>query len=130
MKYLIAGDYIRSGIPYSAYMMAGGKVKDNYLQRDGDNKNLSYALTAVKGPNGEVIVAPNCLQCLARPFDNKLIIGLGNTFIDFTKDSKTNLKGISMMESFLKKVAPKKYEAAASFITSSKAINPYLFTEA
>ena len=129
LKYLITGDYIRSGIPYSAYMMAGGKVKDDYLQRDGDNKNLGYAFTAVKAANGELVVAPNCLQCHAQPFDDKLIIGLGNTFIDFTKDSKTNLKGLPMMEAFLKKVAPKKYEAAASFITSSKAISPYLFTE-
>jgi mono/diheme cytochrome c family protein len=128
-RYLVTGDYLRSGIPYSTFIFANGKVQNDFLQRDSYNKNLGYGFTAAKASNGELVVVPNCLQCHAQEFDDKLIIGLGNTFIDFTKDSKTSIKGLNLLESFLKKTAPKKYEAAASFITASKTLGPYLYTD-
>src|SRR5579863_7734708 len=83
-QYLITGDYLKSGIPYSYFKLAFGNTSTNYLQRTGLNQTINYDYTAVKAPNGEIVVAPNCLQCHAQVFDNKLIIGLGNTTIDFT----------------------------------------------
>ncbi|MGI8582414.1 MAG: hypothetical protein ACR2KX_09460 [Chitinophagaceae bacterium] len=82
-QYLITGDYLKSGIPYSLFKLSF-KNDSNDLQRDGLNKNLSYAYKAVKAKNGEAVVAPNCLQCHAQFFDGKLIVGLGNSFSDFT----------------------------------------------
>jgi hypothetical protein len=69
----------------------------------------------VQAPNGEMVVAPNCLQCHAQVFDGKLIVGLGNSFSDFTM----NRGGTAMLaENFLKNLKGdnvKKYDAAKTF---------------
>ena len=54
----------------------------------------------VKAPNGEIVVAPNCLQCHAQVFENKLIIGLGNSTVDFTGGEKLNPKNASLPKNF------------------------------
>ena len=88
-NYLTTGDYLRSGIPLSYFKMGFGKNTINYLNRDGVNKDIPYDYTVVHAPNGEPVVAPNCLQCHAQVFDGKLIMGLGNSTIDFTHGRKT-----------------------------------------
>lgn len=127
-EYLTTGDYIRSGIPYKTYLLAAGKSKKNYLQRTGDNEHISYEYTALKAPNGETIVAPNCFQCHSQVFDDKLIIGLGNSGIDFNT-KKISPQQLSFLETFLKTKSASQYEAAENFLTVSKVISPYLFTE-
>ncbi len=126
--YLITGDYLKSGIPYSLFFMGLTKDTINFLQRSGNNKNIPYAFTAVKAPNGELVVAPNCLQCHAQVFDGKLIVGLGNSLSDYT----INREGAALFaEKFLKNLTgenAKKYEAAKNFIRSIKAISPLLIT--
>jgi mono/diheme cytochrome c family protein len=107
--YLTTGDYLKSGIPYTYFKLGFGKSSNNYLQRDGLNKDISYEYTAVKAANGETVVAPNCLQCHAQVFDNKLYIGMGNTMIDFTSGQKLDPKNAAMAEDLLKKTNPQKY---------------------
>ncbi len=127
-EYLTTGDYLKSGIPYSFFVMGAPKDTNNYLNRTGLNKNLSHDFTAVKAPNGESVVAPNCLQCHAQVFDGKLVVGMGNSFSDFTE----NRVGLALMaEKMLKNLTgpgAKKYDAAKSFITAIKAISPELVT--
>lgn len=125
--YLVNGDYIRSGIPYSIYLFGAGADKNNYLKREGVNATVSHQFTAVKAANGEVVVAPNCLNCHAQVFDNKLIVGLGNSFVDFTKSKTFNLNNIELLEKLLKLKSPKQYEAAYEFIRASKAITEQLY---
>ena len=90
--YLTTGDYLRSGIPLSYFKIGFGKNTINYLNRDGNNKDIPYDYTVVSAPNGEPVVAPNCMQCHAQVFDGKLIIGLGNSTIDFTHGEKLDPK--------------------------------------
>ncbi len=123
-QYLITGDYLKSGIPYSFFKMAY-KNDSIDLQRGGFNKNLSYDYTAIKAKNGEQVIAPNCLQCHAQFFDGKLVVGLGNSFSDFTINrgtsafiAETMLKGSSANKA--------KYEAAKNFIDAVKTISPSL----
>ncbi|MCY7291295.1 MAG: c-type cytochrome [Ferruginibacter sp.] len=126
--YLITGDYLKSGIPFNLFLMGIKKDSNNYLNRTGNNKNLPYDYTAVKAPNGEQIVAPNCLQCHAQVFDGKLIVGLGNTFTDFTVNRNST---VLFAEKFLKTLQgenAKKYDAAKNFITAIKTIAPSLIT--
>jgi mono/diheme cytochrome c family protein len=124
--YLTTGDYLKSGIPYSMFMLGFQRDTNNFLGRTGYNKNLSHDFTAVKASNGELVVAPNCLQCHAQVFDGKLVVGLGNSLSDYTM----NRAGTAVMaESFLKNLQgdqAKKYEAAKNFITSIKTISPSL----
>src|ERR1700727_2103945 len=65
-QYLTTGDYIKSGIPYDYFLLGFGRTTANYLQRDSPNAVISHEYTAVKAPNGEVVVAPNCLECHAQ----------------------------------------------------------------
>jgi hypothetical protein len=127
--YLTTGNYVKGGIPYSIFVLGMGKDKKNYLQRDGKNEKISYEYTAVTADNGEILVAPNCLQCHAQVVDDKLYIGMGNTFIDFTQNEKLNLKNLQRVESVLKLTAPKKYEAAKAFIEVTKTVGPYLVAD-
>ena len=128
-EYLTKGDYVKGGIPFNLYVLGIGKDNSNFLQRDGINEKISHEYTAVKATNGEILVAPNCLQCHAQVMDDQLIVGLGNTFIDFSNNQKLNVKNLRRAESFLKATAPRKYEAAADFFNISKTIGPYLNTE-
>lgn len=127
--YLTTGDYVKSGIPYNYFLLGFGKSQTNYLKREGPNALISHEYTAVKAANGETVVAPNCMQCHAQVFDNKLYIGLGNTLIDFTDRKKLSPNNAAMAERILKNGDPKKYEAAAPFLKAMKVIGGGLYTE-
>ncbi len=127
-SYLTTGDYVKGGIPMDLFVLAMGKNSTNYLKRTGLNATISHEYTAVKAVNGENLVAPNCLQCHAQVFNGELVIGMGNTFIDFSQGDKLNAQAYAMMENFLKKSSPKKYEASKPFLQVAKTIGPYLNT--
>lgn len=127
-EYLTTGNYLKSGIPLSLFSLGTPKDTNNFLNRTGINQTIAFDFTAVKAPNNEIVVAPNCLQCHAQVFDKKLVIGLGNSFSDFTVNRESTAL---MAEKFLKKLTGeqvKKYEAAKNFITSIKTISPQLIT--
>jgi hypothetical protein len=128
-NYLTTGDYLRSGIPLSLFKMAFAKSAANYLDRDGDNKDIPYDYTVVSAPNGEPVVAPNCMQCHAQVFEGKLIMGLGNSTIDFTHGEKMDPKNAAAAEKLLRKLDLKKYEAAEPFLQVVKVIGGQLHTE-
>ncbi len=127
--YLITGDYLKSGIPYNYFKLAFGKNNSSYLKRDGLNADISYEYTAVKAPNGEIVIAPNCLQCHAQIFENKLIIGLGNSTVNFAGGEKLNPNNAAIAEKFLLKADPRKYEAAEPFFKVVKAVSAQLRTQ-
>lgn len=127
--YLTTGDYLKSGIPYNYFKLGFGKTSKPYLQREGLNKDINYDYTAVKAPNGEMVVAPNCLQCHAQVFDGKLYIGLGNTSIDFSNNQRLDPKTAAMAEQVMKNADPRKYEAAEPFLKVVKTIGGQLYTK-
>ncbi len=123
-NYLITGDYLKSGIPLTFYRL--GYKKDSMdLHRSGLNRKVTYSFTVVTAPNGEKVVAPNCLQCHAQVFDGNLVIGLGNTFTDFT-DNRSSMVRFAEKALQSNKENIKKYEAAKSFIDAIKAVSPQL----
>ncbi len=126
-KYLVEGDYLKSGIPFSFFKM-GFSSDTNDLGRSGINKSIPYSFNAILAPNGEKIVSPNCLQCHAQEFEGKIIIGMGNSFSDYTTDHSGTAK---LLEKFLRSGAgnDSKYDAAKNFIQSVKTISPHLVTE-
>ena len=128
-EYLTTGDYLRSGIPLSYFKLGFGKNTTNYLDRGGHNTDIPYDYTVVNAPNGELVVAPNCMQCHAQVFDGKLIIGLGNSTLDFTKNQKLDPKNAEAAEKLLRNVDPKKYEAAEPFLRVVKGIGNQLHTQ-
>jgi mono/diheme cytochrome c family protein len=126
--YLVNGDYIKAGIPENIFRMGIGKPTV-YLKRDSVNEGIPHDYTAVKAFNGEIVIAPNCLQCHAQVFEGQLYIGLGNTSIDFSDRELMNVKNLNKAETFLKTLHPKKYKAAENFFEVGKTIGPLLYTE-
>lgn len=124
-EYLTTGDFLKSGVPYSFFIAKSGKSKTNYLNREGKNALVSHEYNVITN-NGVDMVIPTCMQCHAQVVDDKLIIGLGNTFMDFSNTSEYNgaKTGIKVME----KIAPKQYEAAKSFFTSFVTVRPEMVT--
>src|ERR1700761_7892984 len=99
-RFLITGDYLKSGLPYTLFLAGVARSSANELHRDSLNATIPYQYTAVKAPNGEVVVAPNCLECHAQVFDGRLYVGLGNSMIDFTDRKKLNPQMAVMAQKF------------------------------
>lgn len=128
-EYLINGDYLKSGLGYSYYVLLNGKDKKNYLGRTGKAANVAYNFNLIKTRNSNNLVVPNCLQCHGQIFNGKLVIGLGNTFVDFSKERKSNdLKG-NLARHIMQLVSPGQYQSAKVLIRSFSTIAPYLKTE-
>ncbi len=127
--YLTTGDYLKSGIPLAYFQMGFGKSNVNYLNRDSLNRNIPYDYTAVKAPNGQTVVAPNCMQCHAQLFEGKLVMGLGNSMADFTRGQKLDPSHAESVERFMKKTDPAKYEAARHFLEAVKGVGGQLYSD-
>ncbi len=128
-RYLSAGDYVKGGLPYSVFIKAMGKDTTNYLKREGYNAKVSHEYTVITAPNGEELVAPNCMQCHAQVLDGQLYIGMGNTFIDFSDPKLVSRERIKLLENVLKITAPRKYRASKDFLEVTRTIAPYLTTK-
>jgi len=87
---LINRALVTCGLPYSAYARsAASDPRDPDLMlpgRTGRNRELPYLLTAHQAPSGAELVTYNCLTCHAAVFDGRLMVGLGNAFLDMTQD--------------------------------------------
>ncbi len=92
-SYLTTGDYLKSGVPYNYFKLGFGKSSVNYLKRDGYNRDIPYEYTAVKAPNGEIVVAPNCLQCHAQVFRREIVHRLGQFHRRFCHQPQTGSPG-------------------------------------
>jgi cytochrome c5 len=87
-KALLNRSVVTCGLPYSAYVASTGAPAPEYdlPGREGRNAKLPYQLTAYTSKRGVELVTSNCLGCHAAPLNGKLVIGLGNEFLDFTGD--------------------------------------------
>ena len=98
-----------------------------YLERDAANEGIPHDYTAVKAFNGEIVIAPNCLQCHAQVFEDKLYIGLGNTFVDFSDRETMSVKNLEKAEKLLKTLTPKKWKALNIFLKWLKLLAAFLY---
>ena len=126
--YLVNGDYVRGGVPEMIFKKGIGNPKI-HLERSAANEGIPHDYTAVKAFNGEIVIAPNCLQCHAQVFEDNLYIGLGNTFLDFSDRETLSVKNLEKAEKFLKTLAPKKWKASEHFFEVAKITGPQLYTE-
>ena len=87
---LINRSIVTCGLPYRAYRKLAGASPlapaEKLPGRTGRNAELPYMLTAHLATSGVELVTTNCLSCHAATFNGKLILGLGNEFLDLTRD--------------------------------------------
>jgi hypothetical protein len=127
--FIVTGDYVNSGLPFLFYRMGMGTNKEDHLQRGGPNAGIRYDFNVVRAANGEEIVVPNCLQCHAQVFDDKLVIGLGNVNMDFSQSGRFDNPVIQGAIDSYMKVNRKKAEAAREFLTVGRTIADKMQTE-
>ncbi len=127
--YLTTGDYLKSGIPYSYYTVFAKKDRNNYLNRTGKNATVPYDFNVVQSPNKVDVVVPTCLQCHGQVFDGKLVVGLGNTFQDFSNIAKANNPVSDIGTAIMQTFSPRQYKAALPLFTSFDAILQDMQTE-
>jgi mono/diheme cytochrome c family protein len=82
--FLINGGYITCGLPKS--IAPSGSAADRMPGRTGDNANLPYYWSAATSQEGVRVVSANCLFCHADRINGSLVVGLGATSRDFTRD--------------------------------------------
>lgn len=128
-EYLTTGDFLKSGMPYSAFILLYGKNKTNYLNRTGKNANVGHDYNVITTKDGIDLVIPTCLQCHAQVFNDSLYIGMGNSMMDFSNYTKenniVNSTGLKALQTF----QPKAYNAAKPIITAYKVVYPKLETQ-
>ncbi|MEZ5043366.1 MAG: c-type cytochrome [Saprospiraceae bacterium] len=126
--YLINGDYIGSGIPYTVFQKRLSKGPDTVLRREGINANVPYAVTAFVAPNGVKVVNGNCFTCHASPFEGEIVFGLGNSFSDYRKSLVTVAKLMNMGMRLKYKKSSEKFQAYQDFGNYFKAMAPHIKT--
>ncbi|MEM9065364.1 MAG: c-type cytochrome [Planctomycetota bacterium] len=85
--YLLHGDYIGAGIPIGLWrdLHAGLPVPGPALPRPGVDPSVPWDMNQYVTPEGvEVVSGVNCIGCHASPFMGGLVIGMGNSFADWT----------------------------------------------
>ncbi len=125
--YLVSGDYLKSGLPYSLYKKSGMKEPENFLHRTGLNDGIPYNFTTITAPNGAQIVAPNCLYCHAQKWGDSLVIGMGNSLSDYTMPQDATMRMMEMAVGMMGSPAEK--QAAIAFLKAGKASYKYMVAE-
>jgi mono/diheme cytochrome c family protein len=127
--YLVNGDYLKSGVPLAVFRTVYRERTGNELNREGENATLPPSVTAVKAPNGEVVVATNCLSCHAQQLRGQFILGLGNSLRDFTEDAAANVNLADGMLRLVSVSNPAPREAFAPFRDAVRAVAPHIRTQ-
>jgi len=96
-EYLVAGDYVKGGIPLRYAQAASILRASNALGRDGDNATLPADMTAVTAHNGVRVAAPNCMSCHAQRINGQFVLGLGNATLDMTIDGGEFARALDRM---------------------------------
>jgi hypothetical protein len=127
-QYLINGDYLKSGLPFALFKFLNGKEKHNYLNRSGKNAQVPHGFNVVSS-NGVDIVVPTCLQCHAQEMGDSLVVGLGNSFLDFTNIGRGNGIIKKLVPAYMQTFTPADYAATKDILRSMTTISPLMETE-
>lgn len=127
--YLRYGDFVDSGIPIFLYKTVFGKDEENLLDRTGDNAEITHDYTAVDAPNGVRVVVPNCFTCHAQKLNGAYIVGLGNSFSDYTNDRSTTFGAVDAAMNLLYGTNSSEWEAYQPFRDAGVLTGPHLVTE-
>jgi mono/diheme cytochrome c family protein len=127
--YLVYGNYVGSGIPFSAFTLAGQGSDENLLNRTGDNAEIPHDFTAIDAANGIRVVSANCLQCHSQKLNGEFIVGLGSSISDFTGDQSELIPAVDFALELLYGNDSPEWEAYEPFRRAVLATGPQLITD-
>lgn len=87
--YLLGGDYIGAGIPLELWraLHINTPPMGPALDRPRVDPSVPWDMNQYVTPEGvEVVSGVNCIGCHASPFMGGLVIGMGNSFADWTRE--------------------------------------------
>ncbi len=91
-KYLTEGNAFSTGVPIEIYKTMRTIIDSKLGRIAGYNKFATNEYVIFRNDNGRLTATPGCLQCHAQQFNNKLIIGLGNSYSSFQVNTAPYLK--------------------------------------
>ncbi|MDX1666233.1 MAG: hypothetical protein R3350_03345, partial [Saprospiraceae bacterium] len=128
-RYLLYGDFLGTGLPVELLKKRMGKTQDTILEREGVNATMPYIVNAFEAENGVMVGNGNCFTCHAGRLNGEVVIGLGNSFSDYTKGLvlPSKLMNFGMKLKYGKK--SEEWDAFEDFGRYFKAMAPYIKTE-
>ncbi len=128
-EYLVYGDYIGTGIPFSFLEKRLSGARDTVWNRTGNAGLLSYPFNAFSAYNGVEVVAGNCFTCHTSRMEGQLVPGLGNVESDFQKSIKftATLTNVLVRQKYGRK--SEEFKAFKEFGYFYKAIAPKIVTK-
>lgn len=91
-KYLVEGNAFSSGIPVDIYKFVKRIMNSQIAKMAGYSKFATNDFVIFKNDSGRLTATFGCLQCHAQQFNNKLIIGLGNSYSSFQINTAPYIK--------------------------------------
>lgn len=126
--YLRYGDFIGGGIPLSTYAAFKKNLSaENLLQREGNNTQLPPGFNAYTSATGvEIASGLTCFGCHSGTVNGQYIPGLGNSSMDFTRNTSTlfNLVAFGIKNKYGKK--SEEWKAFEPFMRGGKATAPHI----
>jgi len=126
LDFLIYGDYLGTGVPYEILKKRFKNARDTVLNRTGKNANMPYAFTVFEAANGVTVGNGNCFACHAGELNGEVVLGLGDSFSDFTKNMTPAMKAVYFGVDLKYNKASAEWAAFEDFGKFSKAMAPYI----
>jgi len=86
LDYLLYGNYIGGGIPYDLFLQLGFTDNENLLNRTGPAAQLPPDFNYYEIDGMPMAGGITCLGCHSSKLNGEFVIGLGNSFADFTEN--------------------------------------------
>jgi mono/diheme cytochrome c family protein len=122
---LVNNGYVGCGVPYSAYSLVFGAPAANLLipGRNAANAKIPYNVTRFTTADGVDVVGPNCLTCHASLLLGKVVVGLGDSTVDFTTNYAAEASYAQLLVT-----APNEKAELTKFLGRATALAPYIQT--
>jgi hypothetical protein len=127
--YLVNGNYVDGGIPFSLWITLRGENTTNILNRQGDNAKVGYAYSVITTSNNTRAVGANCLNCHASYLNNEFVMGLGNSDFDFSTDQSSNVNLLDLLMKSNYSLMSPEYKAFTPYKRGIQVISPLTITE-
>lgn len=87
-NYLVSGNAFNTGIPFEFYKLLYGLKYSKFAKLAGYNQFSLNDFVIFKNEKGRLTVTPGCLHCHAQQFNGKLVVGLGNSYSNFYRNTR------------------------------------------